>query len=72
MKQELIQSFVVWCEETAAKLELDLLTEDDGIVESAWCEETDKRVNVIRPAMNIRDRVPPPAEGNRPVDAAFA
>ena len=23
MKQELIQSFVVWCEETAAKLELE-------------------------------------------------
>ena len=54
MKQELIQSFVVWCEETAAKLELDLLTVNDGIVESAWCEETNKRVDVIRPAMNIR------------------
>ena len=34
-------------------LELELLTVDDGIVESAWCEETNKRVNVIRPAMNI-------------------
>ncbi len=54
MKQELIQSFVVWCEETATKLELELLTVDDGIVESAWCEETNKRVDVIRPAMNIR------------------
>lgn len=54
MKQELIQSFVVWCKETAAKLELDLLTVDDGIVESAWCEETNKPVDVIRPAMNIR------------------